>query len=282
MEIVDKVALITGGASGIGRAIGTSLARRGARVVIADIDENAADDVVSSLVSQEMRAISVELDVASQQSWEAARAKIEDVFGPVDILCNNAGVGTARKPLDQLSERDWAFVFDVNVRGVINGIRNILPSMRQRQSDCHIVNTGSVLSFFALDGAGDYVASKYAVLGISETLALELRNTRIGVSVLCPGLVDTPIAQNTSRRTGRAFDPNPSDRLASKPAGLDPAVVGNSVAAAIQTGQFFIFTHPEYGEYLVRREEVVRQALCRSPSLGTRDDTTFLARAFQD
>lgn len=274
----SRVAFVSGAGSGIGLSIAKALARAGARTVLADINEEAARDAAAAIVSAGGDATGLLLDVASEQSWQQARQHAENLFGPVDILCNNAGVGPARKPLEALSDRDWTFILDVNLRGAANGIRTFLPSMRERGTPCHIVNTGSILSHFATDNSADYIATKYAILGLSESLRLELRPTPVGVSVLCPGLVDSPLAENTVRLSGRVAQDAPAFR--NKPKGLDSERVGEAVVEAIRTRRFYIFTHPEYGTFVNRRADEIREAFASSPQLGPADDTSFLARGF--
>lgn len=273
-SLVGKIALVTGGGGGIGLAMGRSLAAAGARVILADLDEEAARKGAATIAEEGGEAEALALDVRSETSWQHVRQHAERVFGAVDILCNNAGVGTARKSLDTLTAEDCNFVFDVNVRGVLNGLRCLLPSMRRKNSPSHIVNTGSILSHFALAEAGDYVASKYAVLGISETLKLELRGTDIGVSVLCPGLVDTAITENTAALGGRTFR---AAQISAKPRGLSAVLVGAAVVRALTENRFYIFTHPEYARFVDRRNQQISAALAESTQLGPADDTSFLA-----
>src|SRR6266516_4855201 len=186
MEIANKVAVITGGASGIGKGTALAMARRGADVVLADVHDERLEQAWAEITALGRRALAVHCDVAQDADVERLAEATLGEMGRVDILMNNAGV-VLRGALEQISVADWEWSFGINVLGVVRGIRTFLPHMLERGSG-YIINTGSVAGLIALTGEGaPYVASKFAIVGLSEALALYARPRGIGVSVLCPG-----------------------------------------------------------------------------------------------
>jgi NAD(P)-dependent dehydrogenase (short-subunit alcohol dehydrogenase family) len=246
-----KVAVVTGGASGIGRALATRFAAEGMHVVIADVEQDAL-----TATAAELGVVGIRTDVTDADSVaELAQATIER-FGAVHVLCNNAGVGGGGQIRD-LTLKDWKWVVDVCLWGVIHGIHSFLPHLLGNVDGGHIVNTASVAGLVAGPGIGPYNAAKYGVVAISETLAAELAadGSTVGVSVLCPGLVRTNIftsqrnrpaeLRNEQRKTAaRAANQEITDAL--KAQGIDPAIVAGRVFDAIRTDRFWIITHPEY------------------------------------
>lgn len=281
MEVIEgKLAVVTGAASGIGLAIAKSLARAGARVILADIDRTRLDDACASVSAIGVEAMPLLLDVTSTDSWQNAFRQATAI-GRVDILCNNAGVGPARKTIAALEDEDWTFIFGVNALGIAKGIKTFLPAMQDGGHEAHIVNTASILSHFALAGAADYVMSKYAALAISETLRMELIGSRVGVSVLCPGLVDTGLQVNTKALRGGMpeVESATSPVLLQKPqAGIDPAFVGDAVVDAIRQNKFYIFTHPEYERIFDIRASEIKSAMNESRSHGASEDMSYLGK----
>ena len=275
-QLAGKVALVTGGASGIGLSIARELAAAGATLVLADIDRARLDAAVDAL-GDSATVVPEVLDVADRQAWEAAATRIEARFGGIDVLVNNAGVGSAKQPVEQIDERDWNWIFSINVHGVRNGLVTWLPRMKARGSAAHIVNTASILGHFALPGAGDYVATKFAVVGMTECLRLELEDTRIGVSLLCPGLVATPLSHTRSERMQR--DRGEAPAIEPLPArGIDAARVGADVIRAIRSNTFYIFTHSEYEAVVALRNADVLRDFSHSSVTG--EDISMLAGPF--
>jgi NAD(P)-dependent dehydrogenase (short-subunit alcohol dehydrogenase family) len=186
-----KVAIITGGASGIGAALAKELAHVGAEVVLADRQVDLAERVASEIRASGGRATAAEADVRSFASLGHVVEATVLRLGAVDYLFNNAGIGVGGE-MDSYELRDWDDVFDVNLRGVANGIQAVYPIMiRQRRG--HIVNTASMAGLIAAPGEGGYSATKHAVVGLSKALRLEAKRHGVHVSVLCPGAVRTPI-----------------------------------------------------------------------------------------
>jgi NAD(P)-dependent dehydrogenase (short-subunit alcohol dehydrogenase family) len=186
-----KVALVTGAASGIGRALAEELARRGAEVVLADRQAELLRDVARGIEANGGRAWAEELDVRDLAAFEAVVARVLRRSERIDLLFNNAGIAVGGEA-EGYAPEDWTDVFDVNLRGVANGVQAVYPHMISRRSGS-IVNTASVLGLFATPGQASYTASKHAVVGMSKVLRVEARAHGVNVSVLCPGAVWTPI-----------------------------------------------------------------------------------------
>jgi NAD(P)-dependent dehydrogenase (short-subunit alcohol dehydrogenase family) len=190
-NVSGKIAFVTGGASGIGAALTTKLVEGGAEVWIADRQIDAAQELVQRLNSGGAKAHAIELDVRSYRSFERAVAEAVQQSGRIDYLFNNAGIGVAGE-VDSYTLDDWNDVFDVNLRGVAHGIQAVYPIMI-RQHSGHIVNTASMAGLVASPGLGSYTATKHAVVGISKALRVEAERHGVQVSVLCPGVIRTPI-----------------------------------------------------------------------------------------
>jgi NAD(P)-dependent dehydrogenase (short-subunit alcohol dehydrogenase family) len=186
-----KVAIITGGASGIGAAFARALGARGAEVVIADRQTKLGEEVAGGIRAQGGRATALEVDVRSLSSMQKMVDETVARTRRIDLLFNNAGIGVAGE-MDQYTARDWDDVFDVNLRGVAYGIQCVYPVMI-RQGDGHIVNTASMAGLTTPPGSGSYVATKHAVVGISRSLRVEAKRHGVRVTALCPGAIRTPI-----------------------------------------------------------------------------------------
>jgi NAD(P)-dependent dehydrogenase (short-subunit alcohol dehydrogenase family) len=239
-------AFITGGASGIGLAIGDALAKRDVRVTLADVDEKSLQDV---LAVHSARYRGQLLDTRDRHGWVCAKAEAETAFGPVDILVNNAGIGPNGQAFADMDPASFDRIIAINLTGVFNGVATFSASMRQRGRG-HIVNTSSTAGLtFSPPGAGAYTVAKHGVVALSETLRAEMAPHGVGVSVLCPGLVDTNLPRSTARLGGDGGDVN-----ASMPAGsINPAIVGELVAAGIEADLAYIITHPEYWPMVEQR-----------------------------
>jgi NAD(P)-dependent dehydrogenase (short-subunit alcohol dehydrogenase family) len=189
-----QVAVITGGASGIGLALGVAFADRGLDVVLADISEGPLQAAVAEIEAMGVSAIGVRTDVRSPEEVDALAASTIERFGRVDVVCNNAGVVNAGVPMWEVPLEEWEWILSVNLRGVINGIRAFVPHL-VAQGSGHVVNTASMAGLLPQPTAGAYVASKHAVVGLTESLALEfeLFAPTLGATVVCPGTVDTDI-----------------------------------------------------------------------------------------
>src|ERR1700736_4864523 len=216
-ELAGKTAFVTGGASGIGLALGRAFAQAGMTVMLADIESEALAAAVESLHNFGPAVRSVICDVADASSVERAANASFEAFGNVHVVCNNAGVA-AGGGIDNISLDNWRWVLDVNLIGVLHGIRTFLPHIRGHGAGGHIVNTASMAGMNGGLGFSPYVASKFAVVGMSEGLATQLRPLGIGVTVLCPSYVRTRIGEsgrNRPQRYGPTTTPDPTS-----PAGL--------------------------------------------------------------
>lgn len=278
-----KVAVVTGGASGIGRAVATRFAEAGMRVVLADIQEDALDRTASELAAAGHQVIGVRTDVSVGESVEALAATVMAEFGAVHVLHNNAGVGVGGY-LWTHTQRDWEWVLGVNLWGVIHGVRVFVPLMISQGEPAHIVNTASMAGLISVPGLGAYNVSKHGVVTLSETLERDLRiaGAPIGVSVLCPGLVMTNIFESHRNRPGDISDegqdpgllgltaaadgPARADALESFGTMLTPEQVATAVLEAVVDDHFYILTHPEPARSLVRsRADDIIEARHPSP-----------------
>jgi NAD(P)-dependent dehydrogenase (short-subunit alcohol dehydrogenase family) len=247
-ELQGKSAFITGGANGIGRAMAESFAREGVAIAIADIDIKAAAKTCKELERSGAHAIPIEFDVTSEESVSDALVKANETLGPIHLLMNNAGA-FAVSPFEETTRRDWEWLLEINVIGVVNGLHAFLPHMRAHGEHAHIINTASVAGHFAGPGLSVYTASKFAVVGLTECLKAELADSPIGVSVLCPGVVRTGLIDSSrehrpERHGGPHADPG-VDVASITAGGSDPAAIGDQVVAAVKSGEFYIFTHPD-------------------------------------
>ena len=262
-DLNGKVAVITGGASGIGRSLAHAFAAQGMKVVLADVDEVRMRAVEAELAEGGTEVLPVVCDTSLESSVQALAQATLDRFGAAHVLCNNAGVaGTGDPWSGPISAWDW--VVGINLYGVVHGIRAFLPIM-QDQREGHIVNTASMAGLVALPGAAAYNATKTAVVAISEGLFLELKSlgSPVGVSVLCPGFVKTNLlaGQQWQDRLG------PEPPMTTSPIGqmietmltqgvengVDPDLIAAQVLDAIRAGRFWILTHPEMRQSPVER-----------------------------
>jgi NAD(P)-dependent dehydrogenase (short-subunit alcohol dehydrogenase family) len=254
-ELEGKVAVVTGGASGIGLAMAHRFAAEGMHLLLADIEEGALDDAAEALhAAHEGITVRTSVtDVSDGEAMDALAADARDSFGTVHVVCNNAGVGSGGQ-LHTLTTRDWEWCLGVNLWGVIHGIRVFLPMLLE-QGEGHVVNTASMAGLIAGPYMGPYNASKFAVVAISETLFQELRmnGSDVGVSVLCPSWVNTKIHDSARNRPDELRNPGADDLAAGGAlsemlrgvieAGLPPEEVAEQVLAAVRSKHFYILTH---------------------------------------
>ncbi|HEX3114265.1 MAG TPA: SDR family NAD(P)-dependent oxidoreductase [Bradyrhizobium sp.] len=269
-DFAGKTAFVTGGASGIGLALGVAFAQAGMKVMLADIETDALALAVKSL-KKLGPAEGVICDVADPSSVERAAKASWEAFGNVHVVCNNAGVA-AGGGIDNISLDNWRWVLDVNLMGVLHGIRTFLPHMRAHGEGGHIVNTASMAGMISGMGFSPYSASKFAVVCMSEGLAPQLKPLGIGVSVLCPGFVRTGIGESGRNRPQR-YGPTPTLDPASPAAafvaeiarrlqaGLEPVAVAARVLAAIRNDELYVFTHPEMRGEVEQRFAAIQGAM---------------------
>jgi len=252
MELHDQVAVVTGAAGGIGLGIARACLARGMRVVISDVDAARLGEAAGALRTAGGTVRGHACDVRSRDEVEGLRDAALGAFGRVDLVCNNAGIGLTRPVLDT-TDGDWELLFDVNVRGVVNGIRTFLPLMVQQGSG-HLNATSSLSGLVGDPGLVTYNGTKFAVAGMMEGLAIELHREHPGVtcSVLCPGPVATDLIASSDKHLA---DAGSMDLLSTDSgqevaeylaAGLDPDDVGRIAVDGIAAGNFWLLTHPEY------------------------------------
>jgi NAD(P)-dependent dehydrogenase (short-subunit alcohol dehydrogenase family) len=270
-KLAGKTAFVTGGASGIGLALGRAFAEAGMKVMLADIETDALATAVKSLHNFGPDVRGVTCDVTDPDSVERAAKASYEAFGNVHVVCNNAGVGGGGG-IDNISLDDWRWVLDVNLMGVLYGIRTFLPHIRAHGKGGHFVNTASMAGMISGLGFGPYSASKFAVVAMSEGLAMHLKPLGIGVSVLCPGFVRTRIsesARNRPERYGPRRTPDPESPAATMAAqiaelvqsGLDPSEVARQVLTAIREDQLYVFTHPQMRGEIEERFAAILSAM---------------------
>lgn len=242
MEITESVAVVTGAASGIGRATALELARRGAHVVAADIHEDRLEELRVEIEAVGQQVLTIRCDVAFDEQIEHLRHEALEEMGRVDIVMNNAGV-VAMGPPETMTMEEWDWILQVNVYGVIRGVRAFLPHMLERGSG-HIVNTASLAGLFAY--AWDtipYITGKFAVAGFTEALALYTRPLGVGVTLVCPGLVETNLGE-TARFVG-IEDPSTWLKEIQLPGAVAPEEVATRVCDAVAGDRFLVTTADE-------------------------------------
>jgi NAD(P)-dependent dehydrogenase (short-subunit alcohol dehydrogenase family) len=264
-EFKDKVAVITGAASGIGRGMAESFAAAGMKIVLSDIEQPALEKTTALLTAAGADILAVVTDVSKADDIDRLAERALDRYGAVHVLCNNAGVGVGAGTMSwTCTLNDWGWILGVNLMGVIHGIRTFLPIMIKQDTEAHIVNTASFGGLVASTTL--YSTTKFAVVGLSEGVYSELRRARLKpkISVLCPGHVDTHIVE--SQRNRPAELQNDSTVVASPAVavfrewfaeqvkqGLNPRTVGDAVLAAIRDERFYILTHPEWMPFIEQR-----------------------------
>jgi len=269
--------VITGGASGIGKALAFRFGKEGHDIIIGDVEESALGITISELRSAGILATGIVVDVSDIDSVRSFKDRIFSEFTPPYILCLNAGVG-AGGPISESDILDWEWVLGVNLWGVIYGLNAFLPSMQEKNNG-HIVITSSIAGHLSYPNMGVYNASKHAVLSIAETLCYEMQenSSDVGVSVLCPGLVKTNILDSDRNRpeilTSNDSLNESNDDDGRKEAvrdiynlALDPESVADLVFKAVQSKQFYIFTENTFQDAIKSRHRDIE--LARNPTLG--------------
>ena len=251
-----EAAFVTGAASGIGLGVSRALIAAGAKVALADIDEERLAEVAEELTAAGGVVTAVPLDVSDAGSWTAAADRAEEALGPVSILCNNAGVNGGG-PIDETPLEVWRWVFSVNIEGQFSGVSTFLPRFKRHGRRAHIMNTASMAGIVPMIHVGAYASSKFASVGFSMVLRDELRETGIGVSLLVPGTVATRITTTAARAEAELLGREvKAEAVAANNAmlaqGADPDRVGEQVLEAMRERQFLIVTHRDF-EPLVGR-----------------------------
>jgi NAD(P)-dependent dehydrogenase (short-subunit alcohol dehydrogenase family) len=279
-EFAGKTAVVTGGASGIGLGMARAFGRQGMNVVLADIDQPAARLAAEALAGEQIKAVPVFIDVAERAAVREAALEAIAAFGKVHVVCNNAGVAVGGQ-VGEVRERDWDWILDVNLKGVVHGLETFLPLIKSHGEGGHIVNTASIAGLISGPGAEPYSATKYAVVAMSEGWVQQLAPMGIGLSVLCPGYVRTRIATSGRARQERyGASPTRDDGFSQMisqaiDTGVDPDIVGARVVEAIKAGDLYIFTDPRFRDIVELRFAAIRagfDAAAASPALNSVKD----------
>jgi NAD(P)-dependent dehydrogenase (short-subunit alcohol dehydrogenase family) len=273
-DLQGKVAVITGGASGIGRAVADKAAAEGMRIVLGDIEAGPLKLAVDDMTSTGAEVLGVVTDVSDRASVEALRDAALERFGAVHLVHNNAGIGLGG-PIWEITEEDWRWILGVNLWGVIHGVATFTPLLLE-QGEGHIVNTASIAGLIVAPFLGPYNATKQAVVAISETLFKDLQTVAapVGVSVLCPGFVQTRIAESERNRPEWAPDRDVEGAEELRgviqdmvDGGIAPTTVADRVIDAVRTNTFYILTHPELDGAITTRFEDIVQGRAPSPTM---------------
>jgi NAD(P)-dependent dehydrogenase (short-subunit alcohol dehydrogenase family) len=252
-ELRDKVAFITGGASGLGLGMAKAFGHEGMKVMIADIEQSALTRAVEELKDSQVRAEGVLCDVGSRGALREAALKTISAFGKVHVVCNNAGVAVGG-PLGTVVERDWDWIMDVNLMGVVYGTEVFTPLIESHGEGGHFVNTASMAGMLGIPNMEPYCATKFAVVAMSEGWAGQLAGKNIGVSVLCPGFVKTRIHESHRNKPERyggqesvqvGVGETREQAASMVLAGIPIEPVAGRVVEAVKDNDLYIFTHPE-------------------------------------
>ncbi len=277
-QLEDKVAFVTGGASGIGLGIAKAMVAEGMKVVIADVRDDHLKDAKAWFISQKLgrRVRTIKLDVTNRKAYARAADRAEKAFGKIHVLVNNAGLGLLGT-IDKTRFDDWDWGLDVMIGGVVNGILTILPRIRAHGEGGHIVNTSSMAAIVPIPNCSIYITAKSAMVGLSECLAGELAPANIGVSAFCPGPVQSNIRELGKLRpekykkdTGlEEFEKNLAQRPTSE-LWMDPVECGRRVVRGIRRNDLYIFTHPEFKAGARERSEKILASFPDEPINETR------------
>ena len=286
-ELVNRVAVVTGGAGGIGRAMAECFATEGMKLVLADIEGEVLASTVADLKSRGAEVVGVECDVSKPESVAHLAEQTLSAHGAVHVLCNNAGVAPgARRGMWESSLNEWEWVIGVNLMGTVHGIRSFIPIMLEQGGEGHIVNTASMAGL--VSGLGIYGVTKSGVVSLSESLLVELqgRGAEIGVSVMCPGWVRTRLMEAERNRP----EAPPEDLVDVTPegeimyqiiqelvrTGIDPLDVGKQVVESIKEERFYILTHPEWNDLIRGRMENILEGRNPTPTVPPGADLSQL------
>lgn len=253
-DLKDKVAFITGGGSGIGLATARALARRGARLILADIDLPRVEAAATELRAGGADALGLKLNVADEADWARAGESAAG-FGPVRVLFSNAGVGGGSGAFETYDTEVWRWAYAVNAHAHLYACRTFLGGMKALGQPCHLTITSSMVGLVPPPISVAYISSKFATLGIAMGLRNELADTEVGLSVLCPGMSATRIVETTARLRPGASEQGAAAQTAQNmgsvlASGMSPDRIGERVVQAIEAGEFYVFTHPEWKRLL--------------------------------
>lgn len=272
-DLSGKTAVISGGAEGIGLNIARTLGARGMNIVLADIESEQLRVAEQQLAESDIPVLAVPMDVALREDWERTRDEALSAFGKVHMVVNNAGVSGGIGAIETLDDAGWRWTIDVNLMGVVYGANVMIPTIKSHGEGGWLVNVASMAGMGGVPLAGAYTATKAAVVALSESWALELKDAGIHVSVLAPAFVRTRIHQSYRNRQDRYatdVEPGPDVIGVAKSTakavenGIDVEIVGQRVVEALEQGEFYIFTHPNYKEVTDQRSAQVAGAFDRA------------------
>jgi len=263
----NKTAIISGGAEGIGFGIARAVGLQGMNVVLGDIDETQLAKAEAKLVAEGIKVLAVKMDVTDTDQWRSIGAQAVQHFGKVHMLVNNAGVASAPGPVEATNHKDWNWVIDVNLKGVIYGAEAIVPLIKQHGEGGWVVNVASMAGMLGVPYAGAYTATKVAVVAMSESWHVELQKHNIHVAALCPAFVKTRIHLSHRNRQeehldqNRKVDPNavPKHNAAQDLVenGIPAELVGQRVVEALDAKELYIFTHPAQRDAVQKRSKAI-------------------------
>ncbi len=270
-KMQGKVAFVTGAASGLGFAMSEALGRAGMKLMMADINAQDLAEAVERLRSLQIAVEHVVCDVTSRSAVEAAAAATLAAFGKVHVCINNAGVAVGGA-LGQISPRDWDWIIDVNLKGVVYGVETFAPLIAHHGEGGHIVNVASMAGMVSPPNMEPYTATKFAVVAMSEGWAQQLAAQNIGVSVLCPGFVRTRIHESGRNRpqaygessVASGLGQTAQDAAQMVMSGIDPGIVGARVVEAIMNNETYVFTHPDMKAFVEMRFAAILAAFDRA------------------
>jgi NAD(P)-dependent dehydrogenase (short-subunit alcohol dehydrogenase family) len=274
-ELRGKTAFVTGGASGFGLEFAKLFLGEGMNVFLADIEAPALDRAIETLKPLGGQVRSAVCDTSNRASLEKAADEAFAAFGAVHLVCNNAGVSGGAGGTEEFTDRHWDWVMSVNLMGVVHGISIFLPHMRAHGQGGHFVNTASMAGMLGQPYGAPYSASKFAVVGISESLYYELRDTNIGVSVLCPGFAKTGItssernqpaelAEEAHEKPTQAASDRAAQLILAVATGIDASEVAARALEGIKDDDLYIFTHPGMRKLVAKRFERINAAYDKS------------------
>ena len=272
-KFTGKTAVISGGAEGIGLSIAKALGEQKMNIVLTDINEENLQKACLELEANKVSVLPVVLDVAKEDQWEVGAEKALARFGKIHMVVNNAGVGGESGSIESQNNKGWQWALDVNLMGVVYGAKVMVPLIKQHDEGGWVVNVASIAGMGGVPYSGAYTATKAAVVALSESWAGELENTGINVSVLCPAFVQTRIYDSERNRpTQYKSDAINSDNENSflnrakelVKNGIEVSIVGKRVVEALNDGEFYIFTHPNYRPILEKRSRDIDEAFKKS------------------
>jgi NAD(P)-dependent dehydrogenase (short-subunit alcohol dehydrogenase family) len=272
-QFTGKTAVISGGAEGIGLSIAKALGQQQMNIVIADINQERLQEAYVELKNAGIKVLAVVLNVADEAQWQNVAEQAIERFGKVHMIVNNAGVGGGSGSIEQQDAKAWQWTLDVNLMGVLYGAKAIVPLIKQHGEGGWVVNVASMAGMGGVPYSGAYTATKTAVVALSESWSVELKEADISVSVLCPAFVQTRIYESERNRpaayqsdTANATAESSSSKKAKQMVqnGIEVSIVGKRVVEALNQGELYIFTHPNYRPVIQQRSAAIDAAFERA------------------